>query len=82
MNSCPICKLAVRPKNLMCRTHWYMVPAPIRTEVWRAYHQYEMRPRDRGRIENLRAAQRKAIEAVEAIVRPPAASQTAPQSGT
>lgn len=31
------CELEVPPKLLMCRRHWYMVPAPIRHKVWREY---------------------------------------------
>lgn len=31
------CQVPVPPKMLMCRKHWYMVPAPLRREVWRVY---------------------------------------------
>lgn len=31
------CTAAVRPKMLMCRHHWYMVPTALRREVWAAY---------------------------------------------
>jgi hypothetical protein len=38
-HECPAtrCALHVAPGKLMCRTHWYMVPAPIRTAVWDAW---------------------------------------------
>ena len=31
------CSVEVPPKMLMCRRHWYMVPKPMRDEVWRTY---------------------------------------------
>jgi hypothetical protein len=31
------CQVPVPPKMLMCRKHWYMVPSPLRREVWRLY---------------------------------------------
>jgi hypothetical protein len=31
------CPEAVRPSILMCRRHWFMVPADIRSRVWAAY---------------------------------------------
>jgi hypothetical protein len=34
---------------LMCRQHWYMVPAPLRREVWRLYRpgqEIDKRPSD------------------------------------
>lgn len=31
------CDVAVPPAMLMCRRHWYMVPADIRDRIWRAY---------------------------------------------
>lgn len=31
------CQAPVPPKMLMCRKHWWMVPAPLRREVWRCY---------------------------------------------
>ena len=31
------CIVEVPPKMLMCRRHWFMVPKPLREEVWRTY---------------------------------------------
>jgi hypothetical protein len=33
------CKIHIRPELLMCRSHWFMVPERLRTEVWRTYRQ-------------------------------------------
>jgi hypothetical protein len=48
--------------ELMCPTHWYMVPRPLRSRVWLAWRRYQHGP---GTIEQLRAAQGAAVEAVE-----------------
>lgn len=39
MHKCPVavCPVPVDDDMLMCRTHWYMVPAPLRTAVWTAW---------------------------------------------
>jgi hypothetical protein len=31
------CPLQVPVEMLMCRRHWFMVPKPLRDEVWAAY---------------------------------------------
>ena len=31
------CEIEVDPALLMCRRHWFMVPPPLRREVWRTY---------------------------------------------
>lgn len=31
------CIVAVSPKLLMCRRHWFMVPKPLRNVVWATY---------------------------------------------
>ena len=31
------CKAPVPPRMFMCRGHWFMVPKPLRDEVWRTY---------------------------------------------
>lgn len=31
------CTTRVPPKLFMCRTHWYMVPRPLRQAVWATY---------------------------------------------
>jgi hypothetical protein len=31
------CEVAVPPKMFMCKRHWYMVPKPMRDEVWAVY---------------------------------------------
>jgi hypothetical protein len=57
----------VLPERFLCRSHWFMVPAHLRSEVWRAYNQYrDAKGYDRNRIENLREAQKNALDAVEA----------------
>lgn len=69
MHPCPIvvCHERCPHHNLMCRGHWFLVPEDLRTEVWRAYNQYQAAPGyDINRLERLRAVQKKAIEAVEA----------------
>lgn len=34
----PPCTVEVPRKMFMCRTHWYMVPKPLRDEVWLHYN--------------------------------------------
>ncbi len=38
-HECPAagCTREVSISMLMCRSHWYMVPAPLRTAVWNAW---------------------------------------------
>jgi hypothetical protein len=38
-HECPAtgCGREVRITMLMCSTHWYMVPSPLRTAVWNAW---------------------------------------------
>lgn len=38
-HECPAtgCLARVSPDMLMCRPHWFMVPAPMREAVWSAY---------------------------------------------
>lgn len=31
------CNIRVPPNRLMCAPHWFMVPHPLRREVWRQY---------------------------------------------
>jgi hypothetical protein len=31
------CDVEVHPSLLMCRRHWFMVPKPLRKDVWRLY---------------------------------------------
>lgn len=31
------CKVAVPPRMLMCKPHWYMVPKELRDRVWATY---------------------------------------------
>lgn len=31
------CKRVVPPKMFMCKSHWYKLPATIRSAVWREY---------------------------------------------
>ena len=59
------CDLAVPPKKLMCKRHWFMVPPDLRKEVWREYRPGQEVDKE-PTAEYLKAA-RKAIEAVQAI---------------
>jgi hypothetical protein len=38
-HKCPAggCGKRVRPDMLMCAPHWYAVPRPLRSAVWRAW---------------------------------------------
>ncbi len=38
-HACPAmkCENSVAPDQLMCSRHWYMVPRPVRSAVWRAW---------------------------------------------
>ena len=38
-HECPAkgCTKAVSDSMLMCRPHWYMVPKPLRNDVWGAW---------------------------------------------
>lgn len=68
MHACSVgpCDEACPDKNIMCRPHWKMVPPDLQRDVWRAFHAYEAHPGDRNRLSDLRTAQRRATEAVEA----------------
>jgi hypothetical protein len=58
-HACPLCPTEVPRNLLMCGRHWGMVPANLRSAVWRAY--------DHGRgigSRSLRLAQVAAITAV------------------
>ena len=33
----PGCKASIPHHMLFCRQHWFMVPKPLRDEVWRTY---------------------------------------------
>jgi hypothetical protein len=33
----PTCDVAVPPKMLACRTHWFSLPKPLRDGIWAAY---------------------------------------------
>lgn len=39
MHTChlDICQTAVPPSRLFCRPHWFMVPKPLRDNVWATY---------------------------------------------
>lgn len=57
----PDCGMPTAEGHLMCRTHWWLVPRPLRTKVWGAYRAWE---HGRGDLEVLRAAQQEAVDAV------------------
>jgi len=40
------CPEAVLPRMAMCRTHWYMVPKPLRDRLWAAYVPGQERRKD------------------------------------
>ena len=58
------CKIVVPPKRLMCKRHWFMVPADLRKAVWREYRPGQEVDKD-PTAEYLKTAQ-KAIAAVQA----------------
>jgi hypothetical protein len=33
----PRCDVAVSPKMLACRPHWFSLPKPLRDEIWATY---------------------------------------------
>lgn len=37
--TCPVpgCEARHRRDMLMCRSHWFKIPKPLRDELWRAY---------------------------------------------
>lgn len=39
MRRCPVrkCGNVIETKNAMCKSHWRMVPKPMRDEIWGAY---------------------------------------------
>ena len=56
------CKTEVPPVMFMCRRHWFMVPLPIRNEIWATYRRGQcddMNPSD-----NYCVAAKKGVEAV------------------
>ncbi|MGL5935872.1 MAG: hypothetical protein ACRCZI_09660 [Cetobacterium sp.] len=56
------CELAVPPKMLMCRRHWYMVPKHLRDDVWDTYEPGQEQRMDP--TEEYLAAAQAAIDAV------------------
>lgn len=57
------CDAEVPPAMLMCKRHWFMVPKPLRQEVWRLYRKGQEVDKNPSR-EYLAAADA-AIQAVE-----------------
>lgn len=33
----PTCRKPIRSEYLMCRTHWYRLPADLRNRIWATY---------------------------------------------
>lgn len=33
----PTCRKTIRPPYLMCRAHWYQLPAELRERIWATY---------------------------------------------
>ena len=58
------CNIVVPPKRLMCKRHWFMVPADLRKAVWREYRPGQEVDKE-PTAEYLEAAQ-KAVVAVQA----------------
>lgn len=58
------CSIEVPPAMLMCRTHWYMVPAPLRRRVWATYRKGQEIDKSPS-AEYLKAAD----DAIEAVAR-------------
>lgn len=42
-HECPVdgCEIQVEHEHLMCRKHWFMVPKPLRDQVWRAWQGWQ-----------------------------------------
>ena len=57
------CNVAVPPKMLMCRKHWYMVPRPLRDAIARMYVPGQEITKDP--TDEYMVAQRAAVQAVE-----------------
>jgi len=58
------CTATVPPNLLMCRRHWYMVPKPLRDEVW--HHYRPGQERHKRPSEAYLAAAKRAVDAVAA----------------
>lgn len=56
------CDVEVPPKMLMCRAHWYKVPAHLRARVWATYRPGQEVTKDPS-LEYIEA-QRAAVDAV------------------
>jgi hypothetical protein len=39
---CPVpgCDRSRRPSQVMCRTHWFRVPKPLRDQIWFEYRSH------------------------------------------
>ncbi len=72
LHKCPVggCIVQVRHDLLMCKQHWFMVPAPLRDAVMKTWRRGNMRP--------YMAARQAAIKAVDDIITPPASRQAGP----
>lgn len=62
------CEEIVPPHLLICRKHWFMVPKPLRKEVWRTYRKGQEATRDPS--PDYLVAARRAIDVVAARERP------------
>ena len=42
-HKCPVdaCQAQLPHEILMCRTHWFMVPKPLRDRLWVAWRKYQ-----------------------------------------
>jgi len=42
-HECPAdgCEIQVEREHLMCREHWFLVPKPLRDQIWRAWREWE-----------------------------------------
>lgn len=54
------CEIAVPPERLMCKSHWFMVPAYVRSQVWSSYRA--------GQCDDMRPSGSWMIAATRAIV--------------
>lgn len=59
------CEREVPPKHLMCKRHWFMVPADIRRRVWLTYQEGQ----ERGEVAPSEAWHEAADAAIEAVAR-------------
>lgn len=66
--SCAACGAHTKVGNLMCATHWVLVPAAQRSAVYNALRAWD---RSEGTLQELRAAQAAAVASVIGVPQEP-----------